>query len=35
MLADELLEQLRYKSEGSDLDYKSEQPNVIRVRYQG
>lgn len=31
MLTDELLKQLRYKGEGSDLDYKSERPTFIKA----
>ena len=31
MLTDELLEQLRYKGEGPDLDYKSERPSFIKA----
>ncbi|MCW4454808.1 ATP-binding protein [Flavobacterium sp. MXW15] len=31
MLTDELLEQLRYKGEGSDLDYKAERPAFIKA----
>ncbi|WP_170292354.1 hypothetical protein [Xanthomonas maliensis] len=31
VLTDELLKQLRYKGEGSDLDYKSERPTFIKA----